>query len=186
MNNIWFIFLGGFLTFASGYLVEFLKNRKEWGQKKNNFRIYIELELKALSDSFGKLKNNLEAKRYFDLLIINILDQSVSNLQLSKKEAFYLENYTLQEKILNILSEATIFLNDLRGLENIAITEREKLKEDTDAKKLLKDQKYKDIQSGIFKNNKDLEDFLNVRRTEKLVELIDLKRRIDELLKEIK
>lgn len=187
-NNVWFIFLGAVLAFLSSFLVETLKNRKEWAQKKKNFIIYIELELKALFMSLDKLKNNLESKRFFDLLIINILEQSVNNLGLSKKEAFYLEDYSLQEKILNILSEATIFLNDLKGLENFAMAEREKLKNDLGTKKLLKDNdsKIKDHQTSIFKENKELEDFFSSRRTEKLVELIDLKRRIEDLVKEIK
>lgn len=180
------IFLGSLLTFGSSYLVEHLKNQREWSQKKENFLIYIELELKALENALEKLKNNLEAKKFYDLLIVNRIDQTVSNLELSKKEAYYLENYPLQEKIINILSDTTIFLNDLRGLENFSSAEQKKLKDDIQTRGFVEDKpKFKNYQTSIFKEFKELEDFFSTRRTEKLIELIDIKRRVEDLIKEL-
>lgn len=76
-DNALLIFSGSVLAFLSSYFVELFSNKREWKQRKQNFLIYIELETKALAFALEKLKNNLEAKKFYVLLIINRIDQTI-------------------------------------------------------------------------------------------------------------
>lgn len=191
MNNdsgVWLIFLGSFLTFLATALIEYFKSRMLWRQKRSSFLVYIRFELQGLLSSYEKLKWNLENKSYFDFLIINRLNQTIRNLEESKRDAFYINDNRMQERLINTLSASTLFLNDIQGLENFASDESKKIKEDTRSSSILKNNKSIDpslLRESIFKDEKDYADYFKAKRIEKQIELVDLIRSTQEVLKEL-
>ncbi len=185
--NVWLIFLGSFLTFLATALIEYFKSKMIWKQKRSSFLIYIRFEIQGLLSSYEKLKWNFENKSYFDFLIINRLNQTIKNLEESKRDAFYIDDIHIQERLISTLSASTLFLNDIQGLENFASEESKKMKEDARSVGILKNKSIDPslLKESISKDEKDYSDYFKAKRIEKQIELVDLIRSTQEVLKDL-
>lgn len=175
--NVLLIFLGSILTFTSTWTVENLKNKRERNEKEQNFKLFIRQEFRAILKGLEKLNIILEKQNFFDNYVLTQLEKNVLNLESYRKEAFYVSSIELQEKFIDLISDISTYLIDARGLQNYYWNEANRLKGE---KKPV--DKTEDIQQ---KSTQDLENFFNKRRIEKTIELIDIKRRIDDFLKQV-
>lgn len=179
-TKVFYIFLGSILTFLGAWLVEYQKDLRKRKDRKQNFIIFIKQELGSIGKTLEKLKSALEYQRAYDRLLIDRLSKSISGLDFARRDAVYLESVTAQARLLDLLSDISIFLNEISSIEAFYFEQKKLLRQQTAAK---------DKGSGgvdlLFKTFKDLEDYFSRRRAEKLVELIDIKRRIEEFVKAI-
>jgi hypothetical protein len=175
-NQVLLIFLGSLLTFASTWIVENLKNGKERREKQENFKIFVRQELRAVIKNFEKLKTILEYKSYYDYIVLGQLDKSVLNLDNYKKEAIYLPSTNEQEKFIDLISDIASFVTDTRGIQNYYYDQAKPFNEPGEGQKK---------ENPIFKTKKELDDYFESKRNEKAIDLVELKRRIEEFTREI-
>lgn len=180
-GNVLLILLGSILTFAGTWLVETLKGNHELYARKISFITFIKIEFTVIGKTLDKLKTALEQKRYYDFLLINRLNKILLDLDNTRRDSVVLNDQSQEENLLLLLSDLSIYLNDINGLENLYLAEKEKL-----VHKKNKLENNSIIGTLIFKTGKDLDEYIVQRRTEKLIELIEIQRRIDELLNVLK
>jgi hypothetical protein len=184
-TNVLFIFLGSILTFLSTWLVETIKNSRERNEKQENFKLFVRQELRALIKGFEKLKTILEFRNYYDYIVLNQLDKNVFNLESYKKEAVYLSSADYQEKFIDLISDIASFVTDIRGMQNFYYEQVKPFNESPEKEQNEKEKKVLKKVNPIYKSKKELDDYFNSKKNEKAVDMVELKRRVDEFAKQI-
>ncbi len=182
-TNVLLIFLGSILTFLSTWLVETVKNNGERKEKQENFKLFVRQELRALNNGFEKLKTILEFRNFYDYIVLNQLDKNVLNLESYKKEAIYLSSADNQEKFIDLVSDIASFVTDIRGMQNYYYEQAKNFNEFPEKEQNEEDKKVLKKTNPIFKSKKDLDDYFNSRKIEKAIDMVELKRRVDEFAK---
>lgn len=175
-NNLYFIFLGAFLTFVASGLVELGKNKTIRSEQSKNFRLFVRLEFRAIQKALEKLRNTLENQKFFNYMVLGNLRQAIDRLESSRKDAVYLPNKDLQEKYFDLVSDISLFLTDSSNAQQLYYAEKEKFKPQQDGTP---------GKSEIFDSADALEQHFTERRLEKLMQLTELNRRVDEIMKEL-
>jgi ribosomal protein S8 len=157
---------GAIATFLGTGTVEYFKNRTEDSRKRKNFVVFIRLELQSISKILERLKIDLENKSFYSANALTRFQENLINLEAYRHEAIYFHNSSLQEKFLDLLSDTSFFVKETSLLETFYFEEIKKL----------------DNGDSIFyKTRDDLENYFRGKRTEKLIEIIEIKRKIDEM-----
>lgn len=181
-TNVLLIFLGSILTFLSTWAVESLKNKKELEEKRKNFKLLTKQEFAAALKGLEKLKTILELRNYFDTYALTQLEKNVSNLEGYKSGAIFLSSQEQQELFIDLITTLSTYSIDARGLQQLYWDESKRIKEG-----ITKSKSFSRSGGEATKelNSKELEDYFNRRKTEKSIELIEIKRQISDFLKSI-
>lgn len=178
MSQITNILIGGVIasfssfvaTFLATYLFEYLKENSIKKNSQRNLVIVLKLEFQTIKELLSKVKSTYEQSNYFSVpLLANISDQS--SFLLNSRGAFIsLEDEELQEKTIKLILDVKNFASSANAIENFNSDERQKLVEGS---------------HSIFKSDKDLGAFTEGKRTQALVEMTDLRRQVDDILREL-
>ena len=180
-GEVWFIFLGSFLTFIASIIVEAFKQNKEKSGKAKNFKLIIKQELKVTTKTLEKLKTIFEYKTYFDYAVITALNKSIQNLESSSKDAIYLSSVDLQEKFIDLISDLSNFSTDIKGIQDLYYDQERKLDQDELNKKAIKQKTMK--KESIFTDHKENAEAYMRKTTQKFIDLVEINRRLDEFIK---
>lgn len=176
-NEVLLIFLGSLLTFASTWFFETLKNKRERKEKEKNFKLFISQEFRRVTKGLEKLNILLEKQNFYDQYVLGQLEKNTLNLESYKKEAYCLSSTDIQEKFFDLISDISTYIIDGRELQTYYWNESKRLTGNISSDTVNEVVQQKDIQT--------LENYFNKRKIEKTIELVDIKRRIDDFLKQI-
>lgn len=183
-TGVLLIFLGSFLTFLTTLSIDIIKDRRERNEKRSNFKLFVRQEFRAVKLSFEKLKATLGSRNYYDYLVLTQLDKNIASLDSYKKESIYLSSISLQEEFIDLISDLSLIITDIRALQNFYY-EQSKSIDDTGSDKPSQENKGKKLQEVVYKSKKELDTFFESKKTEKSIDIIEIKRRIDDFLKKI-
>ncbi len=180
-SDVLLIFLGALLTYISTSIIEWGKNRGERKEKSHNFKLVIKQELKTIEKTLEKLKTVFEYKFYYDYTILDKLRKNIDSFEAFKSDAIFLNNAELQEKFIDLISDISDYVASIRSLQDVYYNQQQKITEDIDnrAKKKLT------AQTSIYKDHKENMDEFNRRSVEKAIDFVEIKRRLDEFLKQV-
>jgi len=189
-TNVLLIFLGSILTFWGTWLVESWKNKQDRNDKAQNFKLLAKQELKIVVNILDNLKTTLEHKNYYDINTRNRLSASKFALESYRKDAIYLSNQDLQEKFIDIVSTISDYYAKIDSLQNLFWGERRILREKARVEPtstLASSEKKVEVEptESIFKSEEDLTRFFNETKLQYSIEHAELKREIEELIKEL-
>lgn len=166
--QVLYTLLGAFFTYLSLWILEGQKNKHIRKEKERNFILFIRQELISFSKGVDRLKNIFEQKNWFDLMTVDQLEKNLQNMESQRKGSIYLRSQNLQEEFADLITESANILTGIRFLESNYLETIGKNKTST--------------QNNDFK---DTVNFINQRRTLKLIDLIEIQRKIFEYSKKI-
>lgn len=169
-NPVLLIFLGSFLTFLATILVETIKWWIGRNERKKNFILLSTQQLGAISKGLEKLKTVLEYKNYFDYTVLGILEKGAGELEGYKKDSIYLKSEKSKEEFIDLITDISFYLQDVRGLQNFYYEQQKDLGTPT----------------SLFQTQLDLGRHFNEQKGLKMTDLIELKRRIQDFCREVK
>ncbi len=170
--NVYLIFLGSLLTFLATVTVESVKSFIARREKRATFVLLATQQLNALDKGFEKLKTALDYKNHFDFLILGSLEKGATNLESYKSDSIYLHSESTKEQFMDLISDISMYLPDVRSLQNVYYSEQEKVKTgDT---------------SASFADKAALDKWFSEQRMQKIVDPIELKRRMRDFIREMK
>jgi hypothetical protein len=177
--NIAYTFLVAFLAFLGTFLatlfVEYYKSRKANKDNRQNFVLFVRLELQAVLQTTDKIKTSYDQSNFFEFRLIDVLDKSINALEKSRKDAVIIGNVKTQELFLSLTTDLSLFASDIRGIENFKGNELKKLTgEHVEGQ---------GAQKAVFKTEKEAIDYTKEKSKDKLMEYYDLKRRLDDIIK---
>ncbi len=184
-TNVLLIFLGSILTFWGTWLVESWKNKQERKDKAQNFKLLAKQELRIVVNILDTLKTTLEHKNYYDFNTRNRLSSSKYALENYRKDAIYLSNQDLQEKFIDTVSTISDYHAKINSLQDLFWAEQKNLREKPKTKPANSKVKVKIEPTGSpFKSEEDLVRFFNETKLQYSIEHAELRRQIEELIKE--
>ncbi len=172
-NNIPLILLGSFLALVATALVEIARGYYTLRKSRKNLCVYLNLQLLSVQEILGKIKARQEANHFYDYALLDILESELTRLDSARPEAIYLESEEVKKKFFKLLTELSLFIKEARAIQQLFYNETEKIKNPEKHGK------------SIFETPADLEKSDGQRRNEMAIELIEINRKIDELLRDI-
>jgi hypothetical protein len=179
-NDVWLIFLGSILTFLATIVVEWIKTGRASSEKSRNFKLIIKQEFLYIKKTLVKLNTVLEYKFHYDYEILKELTKSIINLESLKKDAINLSDNLTQEKYIDLVSEISTWATSVKALQDSFYDEENKLNEEI---KLKDNKKIKNKKISSFKDITELVNTFKIRSIDKSTNLIEINRRLDELIK---
>jgi hypothetical protein len=149
-------------TFLGTFIVEVLKNRSRETKARNEYKTQLSVELEQLGKAIDRLKSEYKSTTYFPFRFIELAKKQATRVEETLKNSSILSNSDLQRKLFETVTDYTIILTEIDGLEFVLVD-----KSKTQAEK-----------NALIPEVKE-------QRTEKNIELSDLKRRFDDITKEI-
>ncbi len=187
-SNITLIFIGAIIAFISTNIVEYIKNWSELRGKTKNFKLFIKLELEVIAKTLEKLQTGLSYGRYYDYLLLDRIKESIDNLEKVRIDVIYLSDPELKEKFIETTSDISTYIATVRMVQQLFYDDRGKSLGQAEVNKPVAiSNKSKKL---IKKENKSEElvseeawKAFNERRIEKTIEYVEIKRKLEELIK---
>lgn len=176
LSNIQQLYLGSVLTFFALVLIEYFKSILNRRDKRRNLKVFIRLELLSIIKLFDRLKKYIEENATINYIVIDATWKIVNELEKSHSEVIYLSKMSDRERFYDLISDIASFLNDARFTQQFYYDQKSLLDKTEDHISKMESQ-HKDLDS--------LDNFFAQKRTEKLIELIEMKRRVEEYINEI-
>lgn len=195
-NEFWFILLGAILSFIGQFIFQLIKNWLDIKAKTQNFILFVKLELELISKTLDKLQTALDYGLYYDYTLLDRVKESISSLEKARSDVIYLTNPELKEKFIDVISDVSTYIIMVRATQEIFYANRNRIletdnpqtetqipsaKSKTKAKKLTSEKK----QLLLPENMEDVWKKFNEQRTDKKIEYIEIKRRLDDLIKAV-
>lgn len=166
--------LGSVGTFYGNIRLERIKAQKDKTQRQDDLTLVLSLSLDSSVKSLDSLKTSLEDKAFFPFRWTGILKGNISDLRDLRRQLYLLENTELQEKLYTVITDIALFTDDLETIETWQNGLNSSPSKDPSGAEV--DEKQRKFQ----------EDHLKERRRLKLVELVDLKRQIAEITRDLR
>ncbi len=178
-NNPFYILLGAVISLATTGFAIYLRNKNERDAKEQNFKQITKQEVKGITRSLDKLKTVYNLKYYFDYSVLKSLDKRVSNLESIRNDSIYIKNKDLQEQFNDLLTELPDYLYSVRLLQDLFYNQQRALA--NDRLNVAKIKKGVVIKEATFNNDKENNDAFQQTSTQKLIDLVEINRNLDEL-----
>jgi hypothetical protein len=185
-SGISLILFGAIITFISTYIIEYIKNKREKAEKTKNFKLFIKLELAVVAKTLDKLQTALSYGNYYDYSLLDRAKESIDNLEKARTDVIYLSEPELKEKFIDLISDTSTYVATVRVVQQLFYSDRDKI--------LGQKPKKKDRPTGAGKVRKQTPiaadmpqviDQFSKRTTEKAIEYIEIKRRLEDLIKSL-
>lgn len=184
------ILIGALIAFISTNIVEYIKNWRERRDKTKNFKLFIKLELEVIAKTLDKLQIALSYGSYYDYLLLDRIKESIDNLEKVRSDVIYLSNPELKEKFVETISDISTYVATTRMVQQLFYADRdssvkqENIKPASVAKKGRKINN-KNQQKNVTPTLEQAWKTFNERRTEKTIEYVEIKRKLEELIKSL-
>jgi|GEM_PF-3592869 len=166
--------LGAAAGFSGNLLIENVKSNRDEFAKRKNLALSLRLELEASLKSLNEIKNTLNNQNFYPFRWTKVLSKSIESLEKQRPKLYWLDDSDLQEKIFELITDVGLFTNDVEITETISNFLQGEVPQRPDHS-VITDPKEIATQTENVKEQRRL----------KLVELVDLKRRIEEVIKEL-
>lgn len=165
ISTISALFIGAIITFLTTLATGVLIERYRHSQKRKSVSLRLKLELSQTTKALDDIRAQQSRQRWYDYHLIDILDQSVSNLQSMRQDISLFKSDKLQEKIYDLIIKVVMLAKNMRSVQDFEYDKNSSLSEDDKANK------QKLIEENRIKND---------------VDLIDLKRDIESLISHVR
>ncbi|HJP80975.1 MAG TPA: hypothetical protein VJ841_01095 [Candidatus Saccharimonadales bacterium] len=172
--------LAGLAQLTAGIVIENFKNKKRRSTSQANFALVIGVELEATSRQLDTLKTELHGRGYYPYISLNLLDTSVTRLDSNISQIYKAgQNADVQKAYVALVTDLAALAQNLRGIEDFNVSRsnapetRHTSQEDTE-------ESSKQVVEEAMKKASD-QQFADQKRNAILVELVDIKRRSEEL-----
>lgn len=163
MKDVIFIFVGAILTFLSLWIIEEIKFKKNRKEKRENFELFVSQEFFNIAKILERLKIGFEYRNWFEFATIIPIRKNIEILEKYRKDSIYFSSFKSKEAFINLLSDLSAFIESITTLENVYLEEVKK--------------------EGVDK--KETNNFYDQKRAVKLIDLIEIQRRIENFTKNI-
>jgi hypothetical protein len=172
IKNLPDIYVGAILTFVTLVIIEYIKNIFAKNDQRKNYVLYLKIELSSASKFLEKIKDGIQTRSTFDFTYIGEIERSINNLEQSRRDTILLtpENQTI---FYDLLNELRRLMNECRFIQELY----------SDHNNLFNKKNTSNWFQQIFPDAKENQTYFDQKKTEKIVEIIDLKRRTEELIK---
>ena len=179
-GNVYLIFVGALLTFVATSLVEVLKNRQNTENRRKRYSTYARLQLNSVLKVLNKLKYSYENNSRYLPRDIRLLEKALEPLNNMRNDNTILSNSDTQETLIDIIADLNLYTADINNLDDIdpflqypvgAVTE----------KKQRSSQNTPEENAELSQRTQNYES----QWLEKNIELVDLRRRIEDLIKSL-
>ncbi|OGJ22614.1 MAG: hypothetical protein A2804_03540 [Candidatus Pacebacteria bacterium RIFCSPHIGHO2_01_FULL_46_10] len=190
LDSVNLILIGAAITFISTNIIEYIKNWRERQSKTQNFKLFIKLELEVVAKTLEKLQIGLSYGNYYDYLLLDRVKESIDNLEKVRSDVIYLSDSKLKEKFIEVISDISTYIATTRMVQQLFYTDRDKSLEQVEIGESVEISK----KSQKPKNSRKKTDrptleqawkIFNERRTEKTIEYVEIKRKLEELIKSL-
>ena len=151
----------------------------------SNYRLVVRVELDSVLKQLEKLKNTFNDKGYYAFASLNSLDSRIKRLEQNIGEVHKAgKNAQIQSKFVTTVTDLSDLTQDLLNLENYSVNEINKSNQNEVAIKQAK-MKPTDAKKALEQNTKTAEttrSFVDQQRTARLVELVDVSRKVETLI----
>jgi hypothetical protein len=165
--------LGSVGTYFANYKIEQVKVHNQDATQRRNLRLVLKLEFEAYQKSMSELKSSLETQGIYSFRWINLIKRNAGSVESLRLSFYALQDDELQERLYALVTDLSLFLGDVETIE----TWWNGLQQSPPI-----------TPNGSQANPSEKtsqENHLKEQRRLKLVDLVDLKRRVDEIAKEL-
>lgn len=187
-NSLALILFGALITFVSTNVIEYIKNRREKSDKTKNFRLFIKLEFAIIVKTLDKLQAGLTYGNFYDYSLLDRVKESIDNLEKVRNDVIYLSDPELKEKFIDVISDVSTYIASVRIIQQIVYDEQKKIApQDTQVDKVSKKTKVKkkNQESPAPVTMQSIIETFNKRATQKTIDYVEIKRRLEELIKSL-
>lgn len=182
-NNLLFLLVGAFFTLIANAIVVWIRNSIDKKNKRQNYILLTTQELKTVRKNLDKLKTAFEYGHYFDFKILESLKKSIETLEEGREKSIYVNNTELQEKIIDLTTLLSNFSTSTSSVQQLYYDENRNLESDELNTSMIKKGKQK--KQSIFATRKENNEIFQRNSTYKLIELVEINRKIEEVLEEL-
>ena len=186
-NSIALILFGAVITFISANIIEYIKDRRERADKTRNFRLFIKLELAVIAKTLDKLQTALTYGSYYDYSLLDRVKESIDNLEKVRTDVIYLSDPELKERFIDVLSDVSTYITSVRAVQQLFYDDQNKAsqsdKQITRTPKAVKTKKIS--KPNPIPGIQEVWDLFNKRMMQKTIEYVEIKRRLEELIKSL-
>jgi hypothetical protein len=152
--------------------------------------LFIKLELEVVAGTLEKLQTGLSYGNYNDYLLLDRIKESIDNLEKVRTDVIYLSDPELKERFIETISDISTYSATTRLIQQMFYTDRDKPLEQQkpNRKPLAKNKKKADVKNEPNANLSNFESAwktFNERRTEKTIEYVEIKRKLEDLIKSL-
>jgi hypothetical protein len=166
--------LGAAASFFGNLLIESVRANRDEQAKRKNLALSLKLEFEASLKSLNEIKNTLNAQSFYPFRWTKVLSKSIESLEKERPKFYLLTDSDLQEKMFQLITDMALFISDVEITETIWNSLQEDPPKRPDGSE-IKNPNETRTQTESVKEQRRL----------KSVELVDLKRRIDEIIREL-
>ncbi len=160
---------GSIMTLIGSYLFEKRKRKMEVQYKRSVFSQRAKFALIALNDALEKLKVGYSYKNFYEFQRIDLFESCIEDIKFLKKDIDLLIPFeNKREKLLMLTSDISVLAKNLRGTENFYLSSLSEVgKKDN------------------FQTREEHTRFFEKQRTQHLIDMVDIKRRIDDFISSV-
>ncbi len=176
--QLFYIFLGSFLSFLATALVEEWKNKRETKSKQESYRTYARLQLNSVLNVLSKLKYSYESNSRYKPRDIALLVTAMEPLNGLRSDTTTLPDSSSQEKLIELIADLNLYIADIKDLSAQDASTPSAGSTGSAGLPVA-------AGSGASIDNANAGTVVASTWIEKNVELIDLRRRCEELIKSL-
>ena len=184
MENLNYLLLGALITILTNIIIDLIRSGSEVRSKRKNYKLITSQELILITKTLEKLKTVFEYRNYFEYSILNSLDKSLHYLDENKSQSILLKDNTLQESLLELISGVSKFVTSARGVQDFFYDQQRKIFEDKVNAKNIK--AGKSLPTSIYADNKENEEIHQQKSTQLFIDLVELNRKLEILISNLK
>lgn len=175
--NIIYLFIGSALTFYATYRIEEKKGKRTIEDQQARYQVYVRLQLGSVLKVLSKLKYSYENNRRYLPRDMQLLEKALEPLNVLRVDTNSLKKGDKQEELIDVIADLNLYITDIRAIDEIdPYLPRQALPtggaSTSDAQT---------APNSTVDDNRD-EETANLWLA-KNVELIDIRRRVEELIK---
>jgi hypothetical protein len=175
MANILSVLIGVVVGAAASYLANLRldreKSRKSIEEQRKNLRLVLKLELVSALKGINDLKRSRDERTFFMLRWVGVIREAIKGWESQRSRLHLLRDAQLQELLINLMTELELFSNDIHTTENWQLDLDKSPPLGPNGNEL--DQVERDRQQEIVKEQRRIH----------LIELMDLRRRLEEAIR---
>lgn len=157
--------LGFVATLTSSLIVGYLDNRR----KAIAHKTYLKLEFGDFLKSIEEIRTAFEYQRFYDFLLLDLLDKNVENLQEVRKNTWLITDPKLQVQVFEFINRIALLAKEMRGIQSYAY--RSTIQDETTGQDRP--------MTAPEKTNRNM--LVEQKRQSHMLEILDLKREIKKL-----
>lgn len=173
-NTVLSVIIGSVLGFLATLFSARITSKRQISDQESSYTHYLRLELDPALKSLEDIRTSFEQKNHFDYLLLELLDNYVNNLQEARKQAYLIRNEKLQNELFSVINRISLLSKDMRGIQNYEYADNETVDSETGKKRQMNQE---ELKSKI--------DLIRDKRQSKLMEILDLKREVRDVVNKL-